>query len=292
MIARRLSLAFAVALAILSYWVMVSAPGVVDPEFASTIYVFFALTLTVIFGLKFLALRFATAGSHIYWGSGSGSQQVGRIALLIATALAIHLCASWFFDLQGRLDETAGVVGLIVWTTVPAIFLTFGFVKWPVRLKSAPKVRLIAVGVASFGIAVAISYLKFVNAPEEFSIPPLNELLIQLAGLVAAAAAEEIVFRILLLTALLSLTCSRFNAVFLSSVFFGLTHAPLALMHPVVHAGWPMLEYAAQSYLPEFLMQTLFGLFLGVIWLRTGSVVLIIITHAIMNVGPSLLSGF
>lgn len=196
------------------------------------------------------------------------------------------------FDLQGRLDETAGVVGLIVWTTVPAIFLTFGFVKWPVRLKSAPKVRLIAVGVASFGIAVAISYLKFVNAPEEFSIPPLNELLIQLAGLVAAAAAEEIVFRILLLTALLSLTCSRFNAVFLSSVFFGLTHAPLALMHPVVHAGWPMLEYAAQSYLPEFLMQTLFGLFLGVIWLRTGSVVLIIITHAIMNVGPSLLSGF
>lgn len=53
-----------------------------------------------------------------------------------------------------------------------------------------------------------------------------------------------------------------------------------------------MLAYAAQSYLPEFLMQTLFGLFLGVIWLRTGSIVLIVATHAIMNVGPSLLSGF
>jgi len=292
MIARRLSLAFAVALAVLSYWFMISAPGVVDPEFASTIYVFFALALTAIFGLAFLALRVATAGSQIYWVPGLGSQQVGRIALLIATALAIHLSVSWFFDLQGRFDETAGVVGLIVWTTVPAVFLTCGLVSWPVRLKSASKVRIVALGVASFGIAAAIVYLKFANAPEEYSIPSLNKLLIQPAGLVAAAAAEEVVFRVLLLTALLSLTRSRFNSVFLSSVFFGVTHAPLALMHPVVHADWPMLAYAAQSYLPEFLMQTLFGLFLGVIWLRTGSIVLIVATHAIMNVGPSLLSGF
>ena len=292
MIARRLSLLFAVALAVSSYWFMISAPGVVDPEFASTIYVFFALALSVIFGLMFLALRFATAGSHIYWSSSSGSQQVGRIALLIATALTIHLCVGWLFDLQGRLDETAGVVGLIVWTTIPAVFLIFGLVKSPVQLKSASKVRLVAVGAASFGTAVAISYLKFANAPEEYSIPPLNDLMMQLAVLVGAAAAEEVVFRFLLLTALLSLTRSRFNAVFLSSVFFGLTHAPLALMHPVVHADWPMLAHAAQSYLPEFLMQTLFGLFLGVIWLRTGSIVLIVATHAIVNVGPSMLSGF
>jgi len=292
MIARRLSLAFAVALAVLSYWFMISAPGVVDPEFASTIYVFFASALTAIFGLAFMALRFATAGSQIYWVPGLGSQQVRRIALLIATALAIHLCVSWFFDLQGRLDETAGVVGLIVWTTVPAIFLSFGLVKWPVRLESTSKVRLVAVGVASLGIAVAVSYFKFANAPEGYSTPPLNALLIRLARLGAAAAAEEVVFRILLLTALLSLTSSRLSAVFLSSVFFGLTHAPLALMHSIVHADWPMLAYAAQSYLPEFLMQTLFGLLLGVIWLRTGSIVLIVATHAIMNVGPSMLSGF
>ena len=292
MIARRLSLVFAVALAVLSYWFMISAPGVVDPEFAGTIYVFFALALAVIFGLTIVALRLATAGSQVYWILGSGSDQVGRIALLIATALAIHVSVSWFVDLQGRLDETANVVGLIVWTTVTAVFLACGVVKWPVRLKSASKVRLVTLGLASLGIAVIISVLKFANTREEYSIPLSTKLVIQLGGLVAAAAAEEVVFRILLLTNLLGMTHSRFNAVFLSGTFFGLTHAPLALLQPVLHADWPMLAYAAQSYLPVFLMQTLLGLFLGVVWLRTGSIVLIVATHAIMNVGPSLPSSF
>jgi len=292
MIARRLSLAFTVALALLTYCVMVSAPGVVDPEFGSTIYVLFALALTVIFGLTFLALRFATAGSRIYWSSGSGSQQVGRIALLIAAALAIHLCVSWFFEIQGRLGETASVVSLIVWITVPTAFLACGFVTWPVRLQSASKLRLIIAGLAAFGLASFVSYLKFATAPEGHRIAAIDQLSSQLATLVAAAAAEEVVFRILLLTALLSLTRSRFSAVFLSSVFFGLTHAPLALMQPVVHADWPMLAYAAQSYLPHFLMQTLLGLVLGIIWLRTGSVGLIVVTHAIVNLGPNLFRDF
>lgn len=292
MIARRLSLTFAVALAVLSYSFLISASGVVDPEIASTIYVSFALALTVIFGLIFLALRFATGGSRIYWSSGSATQQVGRIALLIATVLVIQLCVGWFFDLQGRLDETASVVGLAAWIAIPTAFLASGFVTWPVRLQSGPPLRLMTVGLAAFGLASFVSYLKFANAPEDYQLPVIGQLCVQLAALVAGAAAEEVVFRILLLTALLSLTRSRFNAVFLSGVFFGLTHAPLALMQPFVRTDWSMLEYAAQSYLPHFLMQTLFGLVLGVIWLRTGSIGLIVGTHIIINVGPSLLSGF
>lgn len=292
MIARRLSLTFAVALAVLSYWFFITAPGVVDPQYAGTTYVAFALALTVIFGLTFLALRLATAGSRIYWSSGSPTQQVGRIALLIATALVIQLCAGWFFVLQGRLDETASVVGLAAWIAVPTAFLASGFVTWPVRLQSGPPLRLIIVGLAAFGLASFVSYLKFANAPEGYQLPVVGQLSVQLAAVVVGAAAEEVVFRILLLTALLSLTRSRFNAVFLSGVFFGLTHEPLALMQPVVRTDWSMLEYAAQSYLPHFLMQTLFGLVLGVIWLRTGSIGLIVGTHVILNVGPILLSGF
>ena len=38
MIAHRLSPFFALALAALTFWVLVSAPGVVEPEFAGTIY--------------------------------------------------------------------------------------------------------------------------------------------------------------------------------------------------------------------------------------------------------------
>lgn len=100
------------------------------------------------------------------------------------------------------------------------------------------------------------------------------------------------IFRVLLLTALLDLTRSRFHAVFLSSVVFGLIHAPLALMQPVVHGDWPILQSAAQAYAPDFLLQTLAGLILGVLWLRTGSIGLVVVTHAIMNVGPTLLTGF
>ncbi len=291
MIARRLSQFFALALAALTFWVMVSAPGGVGTEFVGTIYVVFALLAAVLFGLLFVLLRFATAGSTIFWSGGARPSQVGWILTMIGVALAVLLSAGWIFERQGRLDEIARIAPLLTWTLVPAAFLALGLVKWPTRMKSASKLRLSLVGAAAVGFAIAVSCAKFANGPAVLEIPSVGGLFVPVAGLIAAAAAEEVICRVLLLTALLDLTRLRFHAVFLSSVVFGLIHAPLALMQPVVHGDWPLLQYAAQAYAPAFLLQTLGGLVLGVLWLRTGSIGLVVLTHAIMNVGPTLLTG-
>lgn len=291
MIARKQSQFFALALAALTYWFMVSAPGVMDPEFAGTTYTVLAMIVVVLFGLLFVVLRFATAGSTIYWSAGTRPNQVGWILAMIGVALAILLSAGWIFEPQGRLDEIAITAPLLTWTLVPAAFLALGLVKWPARLKSASKLRLCLVGTAALGFATAVSYAKFANGPTVLEIPPVGGLVIPVAVLIVAAAAEEVIFRVLLLTAMLDLTRSRFHAVFLSSVVFGLVHAPLALVQPVIQGDWLALQYMAQAYAPIYLMQTFAGLVLGVLWLRTGSIGLIVLTHAIMNVGPTLLTG-
>lgn len=291
MIARRLSQFFALALAALTFWVVISTPGVVGTEFVGTIYLVFALIVAVLFGLLFVALRYATAGSTIYWSGGPRPSQVGWIAAMIGVALAVHLSAGWIFELQGRLNETARIASLLSWTLVPAAFIALGLVKWPARLKCPSVLRVSLVGAAVVGFAATVSYAKFANGPAGLEIPSAGDLFIPATGLIALAAAEEVVFRALLLTALLDLTRSRFYAVFLSSVIFGLVHAPLALMQPIVHVDWLVLQYAAQAYAPAFLLQTVGGLVLGVVWLRSGSIGLVVVTHAIMNVGPALLTG-
>ncbi|WP_332640059.1 CPBP family intramembrane glutamic endopeptidase [Brevundimonas sp.] len=292
MIARSLSQFLALALAALLFWCFISSPGVMDPEYVVEGYAAGVLTVAVVFGLLFVALRFATAGSAIYWSGGAEpKKRLERIGVMIGVMLAVHIGAGWIFDLQGRLGETADIVSVLTSTLVPAAFLALGIVKWPSRLKSASTLRLALVGAAAIGLATTVSYAKFANGPDDLDVPSIGGLSISLAGLIVAAAAEEVVWRILLLTALLDVTASRFQAVFLSGVAFGLMHAPLALMQPVVRADWPMLQYAANAYAPELLLLVAGGLFLAVLWLRTGSIALVVLTHSILNVGPDLMSG-
>ncbi len=167
MIAHRLSPFFALALAALTFWLLVSAPGVVEPEFAGTIYGVFALLVAVVFGLIFIGLHFTTAGSITYWSASSPPDQVGRVGVMIGATLAIHLGLSWFLELLGRANETSAIVGLLCWTLVPATFLALGLVRWPVRLTRASRLRLSLASVAAFGFAIGVSYLKFANAPPE-----------------------------------------------------------------------------------------------------------------------------
>jgi membrane protease YdiL (CAAX protease family) len=108
---------------------------------------------------------------------------------------------------------------------------------------------------------------------------------------VLGATLEEIVFRVLLLTALLKRTGLRFQAVFLSSIAFGLMHVPGTLVDPVLHGDWVSLQQVAFEYAPQFLVQTFLGLVLGVLWLRTGSITLIALAHATLNMGNALAYG-
>mgnify|MGYP003651957174 CR=1 FL=1 len=289
---RRLSQFLALSLAALTWWVLVTRTGVVEPEFAMGINATLVLVVAVVFGFLFAALRFATAGSAIYWSGAAGPRQLRRIGLMIAATMGLQLGAGEILNLFGLLDRlSAMALQLLAWTIVPAAFLQFGLVKWPTRLRSASKLRLFLAGVVGVGGAAAWSYAAYsaeAVAPMSLSVA---ELAVTMLALVVGATAEEVVLRVLLLTALLHLPVSRFQAVFLSSVAFGLMHVPFALAEPIVIADWPGLQVVAFEYAPKFLMQTSVGLFLGVLWLRTGSLVLIALSHFIWNVGVTLANG-
>lgn len=283
MTASNVSRAFAVSLAALTLWWMVSVPGMVDPEFAGSTWFGLVLALAVIFGLVFVALRFSTGGTTVFWSGSARTDQVGHILLMIGVALVVHMCAVTILHFYGLLDKTSRIVGLLSWTLVPAAFVASGLVEWPRRIASASARRLILTGVVALVFAAAYSYVRSANELTAFEQGSPGDIALRLAGIVGAAASEEVVCRILLLTALLELTRSRFNAVFVSSVIFGLVHAPLYLLAPFP-PDWATLHSHAVGYAPQLLLQIFLGLVLGVLWLRTGSVILIVATHAAMNI--------
>ncbi len=262
-----------------------------NPEFVGVTYAVLALLVIVPFTGLFFALRLATQGSTIFWsGTRPPKRQVSWILVMIGTTLSIHLSVGGILEIRGLMnEETSTALALLIWTSVPAAFLVSRRVEWPKRLKQASALCLILAGAVALGCAAAISHLKFAAASADYLLPAAAPLLIGLSGMLVMATAEEVVTRVLLLTALLDLTRSRFNAVFLSSMVFALVHVPLEFAQPIMRMDWPYLQSSAQAYLPVFLMQMLIGLSLAVLWLRTGSISLIALTHAIVNVGPFLL---
>ena len=291
MTARRLSQFLALSLAALTWWALISRPDVIDPEFAVEIHVAFVVVVAVVFGLSFVALRFATAGSATYW-SMNRTDQVRPIVWMELATVAVMLSASVVLHWLGRADAgSAMITYLLAGTLMPAAFVQFGLVTWPSRSSYPGRLRLVLIAAVAIGIAAAWSYAAWSIAPDNSDLPPVPDLIVTVGAVIVGATFEEIVFRVLLLTALLDRTGSRFQAVFLSSVAFGLMHVPGALADPVLHGDWPFLLEVAFEYAPEFLMQTLIGLLLGVLWLRTGSITLIAATHAILNLGNALATG-
>lgn len=291
MTSRRLSQLLAFALAALTYWVLVSRPGVVEPEFAGTIYAGFIVFTLVVFGLSFLALRLAAGGSATYW-TMNRTDQVRPILCMELATLGVMLAATEVLRWLGRLDQaSAEITYLLTGTLIPAAFLQFGLVTWPSRSSRPGRLRLLLIAGLAMGLAAAWSYAAYSIAPDKSDLPPVPDLIVTVGAVILGATFEEIVFRVLLLTALLNLTGSRFQAVFLSGVAFGLIHVPGALADPVVHGDWAFFQQVAFEYAPEFLQQVLIGLLLGVLWLRTGSITLIAATHAILNLGWAMAYG-
>jgi membrane protease YdiL (CAAX protease family) len=291
MTSRRLSQFLAIALLALTYWMFVSRPGVVDPEFAGTIYAAMFVFTLILFGLLFLALRLAAGGSATYWTQNRPDQVRPIIWMELATVglmLAAHVVFHWL----GRGDPaSAMIIYLLTGTLVPAAFLLCRLVSWPTRTRHPGGLRLLLIGGIALGLAVAWTYGAYSIAPDKSDFPSVPDLTVAAGALILGATLEEIVFRVLLLTALLDRTGSRFQAVFLSSVAFGLMHVPGALADPVLRGDWAFLQQVALEYAPVFLMQTFVGLLLGVLWLRSGSITLIVLTHAILNLGNAMAYG-
>ncbi|CAL1690068.1 hypothetical protein MMB232_00188 [Brevundimonas subvibrioides] len=287
---RRFSQFIALALAALIFWAWFVRPeAATRADDAISTYVIAGLLVAAILGVVFLALRFGASGITAYWRGASGSDQVRPVATLIATTLAIHLAVGALQFALGILDpNTATAASLLVWTLVPAAFLQFGLVQWPARQRTASTLTLMLFAVPAATLMAALSYNSFLKADGPMSMPAIGPLTVVMAKVVVAAAAEDVVFRVLFLTALLDRTASRFQAVFLSSVLFAAMHAPLFFLQPVIQGDWQLLALVAGNHASVFAMQVLVGLVFGVIWLRTGSIALISVLHAILNIGPAL----
>lgn len=291
MTSRRLSQLLAFALAALTYWMMVSRPGVVGDDFVGTIYAAFFVVTLVVFGLSFLALRLAAGGAATYW-TQHRTDQVRPILLMEFATVTVMLAVNVALHGLGREGPgSAMITYLVTGTLVPAACLGFGLVAWPSRSSRPGWLRMLLIAGLAIGLAAAWTYAGYSAALDKLDLPPVSDLIVAVGAVVLGATFEEIVFRVLLLTALIARTGSRFQAVFLSSVAFGLMHVPGVLADPVIHGDWALLQQVAFEYAPEFLVQTFVGLLLGVLWLRTGSIMLIAATHAVLNMGRVLAYG-
>lgn len=298
MTSRRLAQLLALALAALTYWTIVSRPGVVGDEFPVTIHATMLVLTLVVFGVCFLALRWTTGGAEIYW-STQRRDQLRPIGWMILTGLAVMLIGGQILDELAHVDASsvealysAEVIYLLTWTLVPAAFLQFKLVAWPARSGRPGKLKLFLIGAVAICAAGAFAYAAFSASPQGPGLWDVGPQLVRLGAVAIGATSEEVVFRVLLLTALLDRTGSRFQAVFLSSVAFALIHVPGQLAQPVMQGDWALLRIVAHDYAPIFLAQALFGLVLGALWLRTGSIVLIAAVHALLNAGSMLATGF
>lgn len=235
--------------------------------------------------LLILALAFMKLGSNSspqLWETKTTPSQPPRVALMIAVALGVQLAVGGLFQRFGSITLNESILALAVWTLIPFAAVRLGFIHWPIRRASPSRLELAAVACAALAVAAMLGALSTLNTGREASFS--TAILARTSSVAALAAAEEIVFRVLLLTSLLQASRSRMSALIISSFVFGVGHAPLVLAQPIAAMDWPLLSEATKSYLPGLVWQVGVGFLLGALWLRTGSITLISAVHFILNV--------
>ncbi|MEK6643813.1 MAG: CPBP family intramembrane glutamic endopeptidase [Planctomycetota bacterium] len=180
-----------------------------------------------------------------------GATQAAAIAFLIVLARrrVTGGTAMWGLTLSRLTDRCAQAVAAIVLIT-PVCFALLEAVKW-------------TLGVLNVESTTHASIV----ALQSPATPALIRAFTVFNALVLAAITEEMLFRGILLPAISRWTRSPWTAVLLTSALFGLIHYP---------------------YLDTIIPLTAFGLALGYIYARTGSLTLVILSHAVFN-GKTLL---
>lgn len=233
--------------------------------------------------LMLAALRLGHRHLVDYWEVIEKPVQAPRIAIVIFTIVGFNLIGGAALQLTNNLSYMSeSLLALIAWVLIPLAFVGCGFVSWPQRRTFTPRRDLLIVGIISILIAAAIGLLKVF--PGENAMPSLGVMAIQVPKVLVLATMEELVFRFLLLTALIQASQSRTYALILSSVLFGLIHIIIAFAPPIVAMDWSALPALAAAYFPGLVWQLGVGFLLGALWMRTGSIALIAITHALLNV--------
>jgi membrane protease YdiL (CAAX protease family) len=242
----------------------------------------------VMLGLLVTTLKLGVREPQTWW-EAADSSQAPRVLGVILLGIVIQLAIGWGLRTMGSFDGAAStVVFLGVWTGLPVLMLALGVIRWPRRV-AAPSMRaLLAVAIPALLVAAGIGLLGWTAFDSRPVPPPILDLLVGGAATLLGATVEEVVFRVLLLTALVRASGSPTQALVLSSVVFALYHVPSSISVPLLAGDWGQVGVYAQDYLPDLVWTTGLGFLFGALWLRTGSLTLISICHALCNMGQVL----
>ena len=243
--------------------------------------------------LLILALLLKLGGHQTapFWESVPEPEQATRVIAVVAVSCALQLGVSVVLEAVGSFNWiAANLLYQVVWAGVPLVALASGFVRWPRRTGRPATKTLLALGALAVIIAVGAGYIGAI-AYDGVRGTTVSSAIIAGIAIVLGATTEEIVYRVLLLTAIMTVSRSGFSALILSSLIFALIHIPPALVMALGTQDWASLPADLQAALPALVWTIGFGFIFGALWIRTGSILLVCVVHSICNLGPVLIGG-
>jgi membrane protease YdiL (CAAX protease family) len=196
------------------------------------------------------------------------------VALLVAIAITLEDGASATREpLEPWVEAQAALVGWLWKGWFPLLFVIVGFWRWPPPGERLGSLRIV------LAILVIIAFTLTGGSLEaEMIQDPAWRVARRVLHWLVHAAAEELVYRVMLLTYLASVLRSPTAALVLSSIVFGAIHLPGAIDDQTLDGWWRSADVTVWP-----LAASIIGFFLGAIWLRTRSFVLVTAAHALSN---------
>ena len=196
-------------------------------------------------------------------------------------------------------DTVNTALKLLAFVVVPAAVLRVrGFDWWQAGRPMAPTIRLLLCFVLLALAGLAIQYLlgsefRRLLGPDYAGRPILLGTLLAFGWMsLEAGLVEEFFFRWYLQSRLAAWAGSQVSAVFLSSLVFGLAHAPgIWLRGAGVQEGLGVDPSLLTTLAYVVVTQGVAGLMFGTLWARTRSFVLVVLLHGFID-APSNAASF
>ncbi|MDO9077292.1 MAG: CPBP family intramembrane metalloprotease [Brevundimonas sp.] len=252
-----------------------------------------ALPAAIVMGLIVIALmRPIQNRPRFIWKFVGSEQQISRVFPPILALLTVHIVLVGVLRAIGLSSTGLEIaIQLFVWIILPVFGALSGMLALPRRDREVRSKKTFTVYVAAIILAFMFGLMLTLPLAPRSELASPSRIVMEVGYFSALATSEEIIFRMIMLTAIMQMSGSRWYALIISSTAFGLAHLPIAMLEPVVNADPDQLVFYLKSFAPELVWKIGIGFILGALWIRTGSLVLVALAHAIINVVPAIYSG-
>lgn len=220
-----------------------------------------------------------------YWRQTEPAASINPALALIFSIIFVQLILTSSIELiahEGGIQST--IIYYFSWGFIPALFIAKKWILIPKKTGSPSLLLSATIAILSTAFCAAISGLIFVFI-DRLSVPSVYNFVFELLDTISAAFLEEIVFRLILLTALIELSKSRLAALIISSSLFAILHVPVLMSGMIINGEWGNLAAYSRDLFPAMNHLLGMGFILGAVWLRTGSLILVVFLHTILNLG-------